>query len=230
MAKTEKRVLLFIVEGLSDKVSFEGLFIRFFESYNVQVAVMRCDVTTEVHSPEIKNYLNGKIEEYCSIEKIKKTDIKAIIHLVDMDGAFVPDSAVVQTSTGETEYTEEQILAKNKDLMLKRNENKSIVLKTLNSMKALANIDYRIYYLSRNLEHVLHNKKDNLTNAQKTVLSEEFEDLYADNMEGFLTFIADKTFASEGDYKQTWCFIEQGTNSLKRYCNLHLLFQRKELY
>lgn len=46
MAKTERKVLLFIVEGLSDKVSFEGQFVKFFSSFDVRVAVMRCDVTT----------------------------------------------------------------------------------------------------------------------------------------------------------------------------------------
>lgn len=69
MAKTERKVLLFIVEGLSDKVSFEGQFVEFFSSFDVRVAVMRCDVTTEVYSSEIKSYLNSRIEEFCSIEK-----------------------------------------------------------------------------------------------------------------------------------------------------------------
>lgn len=227
MAKTERKVLLFVVEGLSDKVSFEGQFVNYFSTFDVQVAVMRCDVTTEVYSSQIKSYLNNRVEEFCSIEKLKKSDIKGIIHLVDTDGAFVSEDCVKQNSTDETEYTDKEILAKNRELIIERNKKKSMVLKTLCSMRTLAGINYTVYFLSRTLEHVLHNRIDNLSDQDKTKLSEAFDDLYADDLPGFLTFIADKVFAVQGDYKQTWNFIKQETNSLKRYSNLHLLFEMK---
>lgn len=228
MAKTERKVLLFIVEGLSDKVSFEGQFVEFFSSFDVQIAVMRCDVTTEVYSSEIKSYLNSRIEEFCSIEKVKKTDIKGIVHLVDTDGAFVSEDCIKQNTTDETEYTDKEILAKNRESLIERNKKKSLVLKNLCSMRTLAGINYTVYFLSRTLEHVLHNRIENLTDQDKTELSEAFDDLYADDLEGFLAFIADEIFAVKGDYKQTWDFIKQETNSLKRYSNLHLLFEKKE--
>lgn len=228
MAKTERKVLLFIVEGLSDKVSFEGQFVKFFSSFDVQVAVMRCDVTTEVYSSEIKSYLNSRIEEFCSIEKVKKTDIKGIVHLVDTDGAFVSEDCVKQNTSDETEYTDKEILAKNRETLIERNKKKSLVLKKLCSMRTLAGINYTVYFLSRTLEHVLHNRIENLTDQDKTELSEAFDDSHADNLEGFLAFIADEVFAVKGDYKQTWDFIKQDTNSLKRYSNLHLLFEIKK--
>ena len=106
-----------------------------------------------------------------------------------------------------------------------RNKQKSLVLKTLSSAQQLSKIPYTIYFLSRTLEHVLHNKIENLSNQEKTELSEKFDNLYADDLEGFLRFIKDEAFAVKGDYKQTWEFIKQDTNSLKRYCNLHLLFE-----
>ena len=34
------------------------------------------------------------------------------------------------------------------------------------------------------------------------------------------------SFAVEGNYKDTWNFIQQDTNSLKRYSNIHLLFDK----
>lgn len=228
MAKNERKVLLFIVEGLSDKVSFEGQFVNFFSSFDVQVAVMRCDVTTKVYSAEIKSYLNERIEEFCSIEKLKKTDIKGIVHLIDTDGAFVSEDCIKQNTSDETEYTENEIFAKNRDDIIERNKKKSFVLKNLCSMRTLAEINYTVYFLSRNLEHVLHNRIENLSDQDKRDLSEAFDDLYADDLPGFLTFIADEAFAVKGDYKQTWDFIKKETNSLKRYSNLHLLFETKE--
>lgn len=95
-------------------------------------------------------------------------------------------------------------------------------------MLRYAGINYTVYFLSRTLEHVLHNRIENLTDQDKTELSEAFDDSYADNLEGFLAFIADEVFAVKGDYKQTWDFIKQDTNSLKRYSNLHLLFEAKK--
>ena len=95
-------------------------------------------------------------------------------------------------------------------------------------MLRYAGINYTVYFLSRTLEHVLHNRIENLTDQDKTELPEAFDDSYADNLEGFLAFIADEVFAVKCDYKQTRDFIKQDTNSLKRYSNLHLLFEAKK--
>ena len=227
MPKTKKKVLLFIVEGTSDEVSFESILDTFFETYDVHVAVMHCDITIQnfPNPGEIKRKLYEQVELFCRIEKIGLGDIQKIIHLVDTDGTFVPDSYVVQQVSGKKlTYTESEILAPNTNGIRLRNKTKAAILRNLCSMKVLANIPYEVYYLSRTLEHVLHNKIEDLTDKEKENLSNAFDDRYAEDLQGFLSFIADKTFTVPGDYKATWEFIKQGTNSLNRYSNIHLLF------
>ena len=36
---------MFLVEGESDEVSFEGLLKDFFSSYDIHIHIMRCDIT-----------------------------------------------------------------------------------------------------------------------------------------------------------------------------------------
>jgi hypothetical protein len=229
MAGHEKKVLLFIVEGESDEVSFESVLDSFFESCDVHVAVMHGDVTVQdfPNPGEIKGLLYEQVMVFCCREKIRLNDIRQIIHLVDTDGVFVPDSCVLQQSAGlPLFYDENAVHAPDPFFIKKRNDAKAAVLRNLCSMTKLASIEYRVYFLSRTLEHVLHNRIENLTDREKADLSNRFEDRYADDFDGFLAFIADRIFAVPGDYKATWEFIRQGTNSLKRYSNVHLLFEK----
>ena len=58
------------------------------------------------------------------------------------------------------------------------------------------------------------------------MLSDEFDERFENRLKDFLAFISDKTFAVTGSYKDTWNFIQQGNNSLKRYSNVHLIFEK----
>ena len=230
MSKREKKVLLFIVEGESDEVSFESLFDAFFENDDVHIAVMRYDITvpSQYDDSNILNLLGSKIEYFCSVEKVSKDDIKMIIHLVDTDGAFVPESCIEQQQGDEqTEYSESKIYAKSAKNIKERNKTKSSNLSRLCSIGQVSSIPYKIFYLSRNLEHVLHNKIENLTKEEKTNLSNEFDEEYGENLENFLEFIKDASFEVDGDYRETGEYIKQDTNSLKRKSNVHLLFKEQ---
>ena len=228
MSRNRKKALLFIVEGESDGISFESLFDAFFENDDVHIFVIRGDITvpTEDEDINILNLLGKKVEDFCSIEKVIKRDIKAIIHLVDTDGAFISDSLIEQQeSNKKTEYTESKIYAKNPECIKKRNKIKANNLNKLCSKEKISGIPYYIYYLSRNLEHVLHNKIENLSTEEKANLSNKFDAEYGENLENFLQFINNASFSVTGNYQQTWEYIKQETNSLKRKSNLHLLFQ-----
>jgi len=132
MATKEKRVLLFLVEGISDKVSLQSIFEDYFDSKKVQISVMRYDITQEENSAEIKSKLNEKIQEFCSIEKNKVGDLKKVIHIVDTDGAFVNQERVLQNDgTSKTSYSEEFINAKKRESIIQRNQNKTSVLNIL---------------------------------------------------------------------------------------------------
>lgn len=228
MPKHEKKVILFLVEGESDAVSFEGLFKEFFNNFDVKVHVLRCDITIKDNPApsEILSKVKVTVENFLSISKLYKTDILKVVHLVDTDGAFVSETCVESSNQKKVSYSEEKILAPNPDFIKRRNKSKSAILKKLSRTQVVyKDIPYTIYFLSRNLEHVLHNRIENLTDSQKARLSDEFDERFEDRLSDFLTFISDKAFAVTGDYKETWNFIQQDTNSLKRFSNIHLLFQ-----
>ncbi|MCF0225024.1 MAG: hypothetical protein HUK20_12210, partial [Fibrobacter sp.] len=194
----------------------------------VHVDVLHCDITVKgMPKPaEIKKILFEQVKTYCSREKISPKDIIKVVHLVDTDGAFVPNDAVEENaSTKNVIYEQNKIIAKSKKSIESRNKCKSDILKRLSTMPLLNNMDYCIYYLSRNLEHVLHNRADDVSDIEKKMLSEKFDDEFADDLDGFLEFIKDEAFAVPCNYRESWEFIGQGCNSLKRYSNLHLLFK-----
>ena len=61
---------------------------------------------------------------------------------------------------------------------------------------------------------------------QKEEKSNDFANL-CDATPGYLLKIINK-YAVSGDYQSSWKFIQQDSNSLKRYTNLPLFFQSKE--
>lgn len=173
-----------------------------------------------------KKKLGREINKYLNISKLKKKDIKEIVHLIDTDGSFVTADAIEEKEQGEIEYTEEKIIVKNKVSVEQRNQRKTKVVKLLFSTKEiLGNIPYAIYYFSRNREHVLNNVTANLSSDEKWELAEEFSDKYENDIEGFCELMCNSSFAKGNKYKESWEFILDGTNSLKRYCNFHIFLK-----
>ena len=155
-----------------------------------------------------------------------KEDIKEIVHLIDTDGSFVTADAIEEKEQGEIEYTEEKIIVKNKVFIEQRNQRKTEVVKLLfSTKKILGNIPYTIYYFSRNREHVFNNVTENLSSNEKWELAEEFSDKYENDIEGFCELMCNSAFARGNKYKESWEFILEGTNSLKRYCNFHIFLK-----
>lgn len=100
----------------------------------------------------------------------RKSDICRIVHLTDMDGAFIPDDAVVEDNTVEIGappyYTETQIQTSNRAGILDRNQRKRNNIDRLSACPKVAGIPYSMYYFSLNLEHILHGRT-NLSDWEK---------------------------------------------------------------
>ena len=58
--------------------------------------------------------------------------------------------------------------------MRARNEHKTAAAMALSELDAVERIPYALYYFSRNIEHVLHDRMDTLSSAEKRELSERF--------------------------------------------------------
>lgn len=223
-----KKVVLFVVEGSTDETALQPILKKILQNDKVKFDVLHKDITSDIkcETKNIKEKLGGEIKKYLNTSKLKKKDIKEIVHLIDTDGSFVKADAIEEKEQGEIEYTEEKIIVKNKVSLEQRNQRKTKVMKLLFSTKEiLGNIPYEIYYFSRNREHVLNNVTRNLSTDEKWDLAEEFSDRYENDIDGFCELMCNSPFAKGSEYKESWEFILDGTNSLKRYCNFHIFLK-----
>ena len=102
---------------------------------------------------------------------------------------------------------------------------KAKALRDLVKMKSvLGSIPYRVYFMSCNLEHVLHDKM-NYDIEEKNALALRFARHYRQDVEGFKAFIADSLFSLKGEYVDTWKAIDTDLESLKRHTNLGLAWE-----
>ena len=96
-----RKIVLVIVEGLSDADSLELYFSKFFDSNTIHMKIMFGDITSKrgINQSNIKARLGNEIKVYAENNHFKAADVQQIIHLVDMDGAFVDDSVIIEDET-----------------------------------------------------------------------------------------------------------------------------------
>ncbi len=223
-----KKIVFVIVEGPSDEEALGVIFNRIYDNQTVYVQIMHRDITSdrEVTTTNIISKLCNEIRGYAASNHFKKDDFKEIIHIVDMDGAFIPDSNVVEdASAADPVYSLTQISTCNKKGIEQRNHHKDQNLSKLCTSNEIWNIPYGIFYMSSNLDHVLYDKL-NSSNHEKQINSYNFAKKYMNNISEFLTFISDSDFSVTGDYHVSWDYIRQDLHSLERHTNLGLCFQK----
>lgn len=222
-----KKIILLLVEGITDQVALEAILPVFVENENITFKITEGDITTKdgVDSHNILKNVYRPIKNFLDRGHFQKKDLLQVIHLIDTDGAFVDESAVQYKEIEHIQYYLDHIETKDVNYIRQRNKNKAESLIRLASTPKIGGIPYSIYFFSSNLEHVLHNIQKELSKEEKMKLAEEFSDLYEDNPKEFLTFLESAEFAVPGTYRESWEFIKENCHSLQRYCNFHLFFQ-----
>lgn len=220
-----KKVVLFIVEGPSDQSALSAILSKIFDQDKVYVYVVHGDVTAEngATPQNIVRKVNAFIKNHMSTYRLRKADMLQVVHLMDTDGAYVPDNAVTELVTvPKTVYNPGQIIAANRQQIIDRNRRKRANMDRLALAPAIAGIPYLAIYMSCNLDHVLYNKL-NSHDSDKRKDSIAFASKYRDT-EAFISFINDSDFSVSGNRKETWEYIRQGLNSIDRHTNLGLCF------
>lgn len=223
-----KKVILFIVEGVTDEVSIGNIINKLNKDKKVYFQIVTKDITSDSRTTtaNILEKVNEQLKECVLSQHFKKNDIIQIVHIVDIDGAFVKDEDIKYKDISGVEYSLECINTSNPEKIKERNARKSSVLNKLSSTDKVNRIPYSVYFFSSNLEHVLHNIQ-NAKDEEKMELAEKFEAKFYDNPEEFINFINDEEYALNDTYVNTWKFIKQGSNSLKRFTNFNLFFKIK---
>lgn len=229
MARGEKKVIVFIVEGVSDEAALGTIMKEYFTGNETRFLVVHGDITIKdyVTLEGIIAKINERIEDIQNRYRYQTSDILKIIHLSDTDGVFIEDQYVRQADVNSLHYYTDHMETNSIEAVTQRNHNKAQVLFKLRKTSKINNIPYRIYYNSCNLEHVLYDELKDFTNEEKQIMSDEFAEKYDGNVEAFIKFISDSEMAVSGTYQQSWNFIEKGINSLNRYTNINLLFNGK---
>ena len=227
MSKTRK-VILFVLEGPSDETALGGLFERIFDSSTVKFDIIHGDITTSYRSTEkIREHLRRAIIAHLSQDLgYSWRDLERVVLICDSDGVFIPDDNVCESEDGRLHYGAECIFAGNRELICNRNKKKSDALRKLIGVSELTynkcKVPLSVYFLSRNLEHALSNKPGECGDFEKEELARKFARKYRNDIGGFVSYLRND-LAVEGDYKQTWDYLAEGTNSLSRCSNLHLV-------
>lgn len=228
MAKT-KKVILFIVEGITDQTALGNVLTSLLNSDTVRFAMTDGDITTnkDVNPGNVVNRVNAIVKNALQKYAFKPSDLSSIVHLIDTDGAFIPDAAVVENPDApRIEYTEDTIQTPHLDSILKRNAQKKGLVGILRGKSEISKKPYRMFYFSRNMEHALHDESREQTSDEKMALAEQFDDSYADRPQDFVEYLRSGGFAAPGDYDGSWKFINEGTHSLERWSNFHVFFEK----
>ncbi|SFU82338.1 hypothetical protein SAMN04487886_11922 [Clostridium sp. DSM 8431] len=227
---SQDKVIVFIVEGFSDKETLDGILTELFDEKSIVFSIVDGDITTQ-NSTKVDNIRSkiGKcIDKAMQKDKFLNTNIDMIVHLIDTDGAYIPDSNIIENKNIDILYNDSTIETENVDNIINRNHKKRTIVNILSTMQSInkgrIRIPYYMFYMSCNLEHVLHNIK-NATQEEKNSLAEDIEDRYIENPSEFVNFMTESDFSVKGEYKDTWDFIKQDINSICRYSNFGLFFE-----
>lgn len=221
-----KKIVFVIVEGPSDETALGALLSHVFDSSSVFVHIMHRDITTErgINSENILAHLGNEVRWYAKSNHFTSKDFQEIIHIVDMDGAYIPENCILEDiSLSRPVYSTEAITAPSAMRIAIRNRQKSRNLDKLCACSRLWNIPYRVFYMSCNLDHVLYNKL-NLTDIEKEADAYSFALQYRKNVNAFKALLCHSDFSVLTGQKESWEFIKSGTESLKRHTNLGLCF------
>lgn len=229
----ESKILLFIVEGPSDETAIAPAMEKIVSDSTVKFKVMHCDIVSDYDST-VRN-IERRIKDLAVRRYLKQNpqflpkDICGVVHIVDLDGAFSPDSVVRSGASQDVVYYDDKIICKEEDKFLKTKQNKHSNLLHLISLSEIkipngVKVPYSIYYMACNLDHVLHDKR-NSTFEEKKADSLTFADNY-DNPLEFEKFFNNPKIKVDGTYVETWEYAKQGMNSLKRGSNFWLCINK----
>lgn len=233
MAKGRKTkdVYVFVLEGLSDKAALAGILQRLYRNKKIFPVVMYCDITSDCNvdvkkvGEEIEKQIKQKLKE----EKILKEDVTYIFQICDTDGAFIPNSAIVQGTEKGLVYTPSQILASDINGAVERNKHKKAAVSELLTKKKIMGKDYKLFFMSCNLDHVLYNIQ-NLEYNKKTNKAYEFFGQFVDCPDDFIPFITKCAFGVPSNYNESWKYIMDGLHSLERHNNFFIFFNEHFYY
>ena len=231
MAKNKpasKKVVLILVEGFSDRHALEKILQRIYKHRQIVFEVTCGDITSDetVTKDTVVDRINAIVRAHISQSKYKRSDIWGIVHLVDTDGVYAPDSVATKGPTECFYYTPTSISCSKPERIIKRNADKRSILDHLINIGDIYGTPYCVYYMSCSLDHALYDEQ-NLDNDDKINYADAFYETFKGKEELFIEFIRKDAVNGVPDtsLNDTWDYIKSGLHSLERHTNLHFYFK-----
>ena len=122
MEKNTKKVILIIVEGISDKFALEGIIKTILGTHSdtVEIVTYDSDLLTNTHC---LNAIKEKVEKEISINHLYTSDIVKIAQISDVDGCYIDDSKIIPSDT-KIKYFDDHIECIYPDDIILRNKKK----------------------------------------------------------------------------------------------------------
>ena len=228
------KLFLFLVEGKTDERSLALTLTNLLKG--VKFFVIKSDITSDKNSSveNIENVIFNQIDFFLAEKpQFEYKDISYVIQITDTDGCFIDSTQIIEDgSCDEYYYEDNSIRYKDPSSVIERNARKASIIKHLSATNIIQNnkngkvikLNYRMYFMSCNLEHVLHDKR-NVTPQEKTRLSEDFEMSSGNNPHLLRDTLSNVSVICADTYDDSWSYIRNGNNSLKRKSNLELFFR-----
>ena len=226
MAETRKTVL-FIVEGPSDKEALEKIFKKIYKNErSIEFKFTNGDISSDpdITNDNVVDKTYDIVNSFLTDKKLRKTDIFQVIQIFDMDGAFIPESAITQGNAKEFVYTDKGITYKDIEIVKNRNERKTRILNHLLETKEIRGLSYEMYFMSCNLDHALYGIL-NLDQDKKMEYADAFYERFLDKENMFIEFLKKDVVNGVPDsFPASWNYIKGGLHSVERHTNLHIYF------
>ncbi len=261
-----KAFVCFCVDGESDIDALQTQFEDLFDEIggdNINVKFRYSDFQKQNHGDitTLKGVEPQNVEQmiykYYFKQQDKSSDLgwndlTYIIHIIDIDGAYVDDEDILLFNDEEEElakklrnngkpkkalYMDDHLAVKNEfvpqqespiQMMCNRNKRKRQIIDYLLSLDELSaknkKIKYELYYFSSNLDHFLYGDA-NLSSSQKMSKASEFSRKYGDG-ESLSEFFRNSEYSTKYDYSKSWTALRKGNVSLSRGSNLNLLIEK----
>lgn len=224
-----KKIVLVIVEGVSDDTALGVALNQVYDKDAVHIEILHGDITTKegIISQNVVSKIGNIVKAFAKAHRYKSSDFKQIIHLVDTDGVYIPtDNIYEDPSLDILCYEDDGIYTNSIDRVVKRNRQKRENLYRLRTTGTIWKVPYRVYYMSCNLDHVLHDKR-NSSDEEKEDDAYAFAKRYKDDVNGFVGYMCNSTFSVNMSFKDSWRFIEDGMNSINRHTNFNICIEEE---
>ncbi len=86
-----RKIILFIVEGISDKTSLGGIIDKIIKSEDIKFHITDGDITSDKYTTSVNavKKVNEHIKGFLNNNGFERSDLLKVIHLIDTDGAYV---------------------------------------------------------------------------------------------------------------------------------------------